>query len=141
MTLNIREEETVKLSEDKIWQFQGRMMAAKNPEDVVSVAKEMGYEMPEEDAAGFLATVKGEEDDGSIPDEMLSSVNGGIEIGDVPQYDVIKDYCKEKGANLAFILCIYFIPSPSCYDIVQIIEQEIGAEEELTQTTDLNLLK
>ena len=53
-----------------------------------------------------------------------------IEIGDVPKYEVIKDYYREKGANLAFILCIYFIPSPSCYDIIKLIEEEIENEKD-----------
>lgn len=43
----------------------------------------------------------------------------------IPQYGVIKQYLMEKGANLAFILGIYYIPSPSVYDIIKIMEYDI----------------
>ena len=45
---------------------------------------------------------------------------------DIPQLETIRNYYREKGPNLAFILCIYYIPSPICYEIIQVIEKEEG---------------
>lgn len=116
----------MKLSNEQIIALQNKMAVAKTPEEIVEIQKELGNSISLEDAAQLLATLKHSEKE--LTDDMLESISGGIEIDNVPQYDVIKDYYKEKGAILAFILCIYYIPSPTCYDIIKIIEEEIENE-------------
>ena len=44
-----------------------------------------------------------------------------------PMWGVIKRYLQQKGANLAFILAIYYIPSPTMYDAIKIMEYEIDS--------------
>ncbi len=51
-----------------------------------------------------------------------------IETENITQYKEIKRYYREKGANFAFTLCIYYIPSPFCYEIIEHIEKEIKNE-------------
>ena len=64
---------------------------------------------------------------GPLSDEELEKVSGGIEVDkEAFQYDVIKRYYFQKGAQLAFILFIYFIPSPTGYDVIKYIEWEIS---------------
>ena len=70
-----------------------------------------------------------EQDMKNIPlsDEELEKISGGIEVDkEAFQYDVIKRYYFQKGAQLAFILFIYFIPSPTGYDVIKYIEWEIS---------------
>ncbi len=40
-------------------------------------------------------------------------------------YSFIKRYLQQKGPNLAFVLGIYFIPSPVVYEMIQLMEHEI----------------
>lgn len=118
----------MKLSNEQISALQDKMAAARTSEEIVEIQKEMGNDISVEDAAQLLAAFRNAEEE--LTDNMLENISGGIEIDNVPQYEVIKDYYKEKGANLAFILCIFFIPSPTCYDIIKIIEEEIENESE-----------
>ena len=113
------------LKKEQIEQLQDKLLMAQNAEEIANAVKAAGCEMPDAEAAGFLAKVKAEgETEGKLADEAMLPVSGGIEVSNVPQYQVIKDYYYEKGPNLAFILCIYYIPPPTCYDIIKLIEHE-----------------
>lgn len=114
----------MKLTGEQAQQLQEKL--AKNPAEAAQMAKEFGVDLSTEDMEQVLGKVSGGVQ--AVSDDALENISGGIEINNVPNYDVIKDYYKEKGANLAFILCIYFIPSPSCYDIIKIIEEEVEDE-------------
>lgn len=104
--------------------MQDQLKAANTPEELIKAAKAMGYDLTDADAAELLATVNAEkENEGKLVDESLKPVNGGEQV-DIPQFETIRNYYKEKGPNLAFVLCIYYIPSPICYEIIQVIEKE-----------------
>lgn len=64
---------------------------------------------------------------GALPDVALEKVSGGDFVIDkeATHYDLVKRYYFQKGAQLAFILFIYYTPSPIGYDVIQIIEDEI----------------
>lgn len=99
-----------------------------NPAEIKKTAHEMGIDLSDELAEKFRE--KAREGKKEVSDEELDSVVGGIELGeDIPNLDVIREYYDEKGPNLAFILCIYYIPSPSCFDIIKLIEEEIKNEK------------
>lgn len=115
----------MKLSNEQAKQLQEKL--AKNPAEAAQMAKEFGVDLSAEDMEQVLDKVSGGVQ--MLSDDALEKASGGIEINNVPNYDVIKDYYKEKGANLAFILCIYFIPSPTCHDIIKLIEEEIEEEK------------
>lgn len=113
-------------SKEQLEQLRGKLAAAKSPEEITAIAKELGYEIPAEDAAEFIASVRNEKNKAELlADDRLDGVNGGFDVDSIPQYQAIKDYYCQKGANLAFIFCIYFIPSPLCYEIVEVIEDEL----------------
>ncbi len=38
---------------------------------------------------------------------------------------LLKRYYMQKGPNLAFILGIYYVPSPIMYEVIQVIEKEV----------------
>lgn len=107
------------LSKEQATQLREKLAANKNPEEVAKVAQEYGIDLSTEDAEQILANVSGGVQ--AISDDVLEKINGGE---DIPQYATIRDYYKQKGPNAAFILCIYFIPSPICYEIIQVIEKE-----------------
>lgn len=112
------------ISEEMIKEFQEKMTNATSSEEVVQITKELGKDISLEEATAFLKDRPvGVE---PLSDDELEQVSGGEDI-DIPQYEIITDYYKEKGPNLAFILCIYYIPSPLCYEIIQVIEEEVAA--------------
>lgn len=111
----------MKFSSEQIKEIQAKMANAKNPEDIVKIAKELGEDISVDDVAKFI-----EEHPNArkpLSEDELEHVIGGEQV-DIPQYEIIRDYYKEKGPNSAFILCIYYIPSPICYEIIQVIEKE-----------------
>lgn len=115
------------LSKSQLEQLSKEMTAASGPAESAKIANAYGIDLSAEGMEDILGKVSAGVRE--LSDDALETINGGIEINNVPNYDEIKQYYREKGANLAFIMCIYFIPSPSCYDIVKIIEQEIEEED------------
>lgn len=109
------------LSEEQIKEIQEKMVNAESPEEIVKIVKDLGEDISVEDIERFIDKHPDKIEPLSIDD--LESVNGGEEI-DIPQFQAIRDYYREKGPNAAFILCIYYIPSPICYEIIQVIEKE-----------------
>lgn len=62
-----------------------------------------------------------------ISDNELEKVCGGFKPEDIPRYGEVKRAYFEKGANFAFTLFIYFVPSPLGYEAIETIEDEIKA--------------
>lgn len=116
----------MKLSNEQIKTLQKELITAKTPEEIAAIREKLEDDVTIEDFDQLLATAHNMRKE--LSEDVLENITGGIQTSDIPQYDVIKDYYKEKGANLAFILCIYYIPSPICYDIIQIIEEEAKLE-------------
>lgn len=114
----------MELKKEQCELLQEKLTAANSPEELVKAVKAMGCDLTDADAAGIWAKVKTpEETEGKLADESLKPVNGGKQE-DIPQYEMIREYYKQKGPNPALILCIYYIPSPICYEIIQVIEKE-----------------
>lgn len=114
----------MKLTDEMIKDFQKKITNATSLEEVVAIAKEMGEDISLEEAAQILEEIPAEIK--PLSENELNSVVGGATIRkeDIPMYDTIVNYYMEKGPNLAFIMCVYYIPSPICYEIIQIIEKE-----------------
>lgn len=114
----------MELKKEQCEQLQEKLTAASSPDELMNAANAMGCDLTDADAAELLATVNArKETEGKLADELLKPVNGGEQL-DIPQYQMIRDYYKQKGPNPALILCIYYIPSPICYEIIQVIEKE-----------------
>lgn len=116
----------MELKKEQCELLQEKLTAASSPEELVKASNAMGCDLTDADAAELLATVNAKkENEGKLTDETLKPVTGGVQP-DIPQYEMIRKYYKEKGPNPALILCIYYIPSPICYEIIQVIEKEEG---------------
>ena len=113
----------MKFSIEQAKELQEKLTELKNPEEAAKAAKELGIDLSAENMEEILAKVSGGVE--ALSDDMLEKINGGEEV-DIPQFEVIRDYYRQKGPNLAFVLCIYYIPSPICYEIIQVIEKEEG---------------
>lgn len=116
----------MKFSNEQAKQLQERLAAEKNPAEAAKIARELGIDLSAEDMEEVLAKVSGGAQE--LSDDMLEKISGGAEP-DIPQYELIRDYYRQKGPNPAFILCIYYIPSPICYEIIQVIEEEEKAKK------------
>ena len=119
-TIHERKNQSMNLTEEQIKNFQKRVLNAKSKEEVVAIVKEMGVDTTVEEIDQFLENAPKNLE--PLKDEELEAVVGGVNAPDIPQYDAIKKYYEQKGPNPAFILCIYYIPSPICYEIIQVIE-------------------
>lgn len=108
------------LTKEQAQQLQEKLAGKKDPEEVAKLAKELGIDLSAENVEEILGNISGVQ---ALSDEDLEKISGGEEI-DIPQYETIREYYREKGPNMAFILCIYYIPSPICYEIIQVIENE-----------------
>lgn len=111
----------MKLSGEQIKEIQEKMVNAKSPEELVEIIKEFDEDITVDDITNFREKYPDKIEPLGLED--LEQINGGEEL-DIPQFKTIRDYYLEKGPNSAFILCIYFIPSPICYEIIQVIEKE-----------------
>lgn len=122
----------MKFSPEQIQEMQSKLASADTHQDIIDIAKEYGEDISVEDIKSFaesFQSMDGDETDELQPmsREDLDSISGGAN-SDIPQYDIIREYYKQKGPNPAFILCIYYIPSPICYEIIQVIEKECPYE-------------
>lgn len=115
----------MKLTNEQAKQLQEKLAEEKNPGNAAKTAKEFGIDISAENMEQLLEKVSGGAQ--ALSDDMLEKISGG-NGGDIPQYELIRDYYRQKGPNPAFILCIYFIPSPICYEIIQVIENEEKAK-------------
>lgn len=112
------------LEKEQYAQLQATLKTAQNPDGIVKAAKMLDYQISDEDAAALFTEIQSsKEPEGKILDEGLKVVNGGITTDQIPQYQEIREYYKTKGPNFAFTLCIYYIPSPFCYDVIEYIEK------------------
>ena len=111
----------MKLTNEQAKQLQEQL--AKNPAEAAQMAKEYGVDLSVEDVEQVLENVSGGVQ--AISDDVLEKISGGENV-DIPQFEIIRDYYRQKGPNPALILCIYYIPSPICYEIIQVIEEEEG---------------
>ena len=117
----------MKISNKQGSQLQEKLAKNNNPEETAKIAQECGIDVSVEEMEQIMNKVSSDEQE--LSDDELETVSGGIEIGDdFPHYQDIKEYYLEKGANLAFIFCIYFVPSPSCYDMIKLFEEELAEE-------------
>lgn len=115
----------MKQSKEQLDRLLKKLPAAKSAEEIMQIAKESGREIPVDDAARFLEKRKtGQE---ALTDETLAAFYGGFGTDSVPHYQDIKDCFIARGANQAFTLCIYYIPSPLCEEIVELCEEELAA--------------
>lgn len=111
------------LSSEQAKLLQEKLAEEKNPEKAAKIAKEYGIDLSTENMEQLLEEISGGVQE--LSDDMLEKISGGEEV-DIPQIETIREYYRQKGPNLAFILCIYYIPSPICYEIIQVIEKEEG---------------
>lgn len=61
-----------------------------------------------------------------LDEKELDMVCGGVKFAYIPQRGFIKRTLMERGPNFAFILGIYYIPSPIMYEVIQAMEDEIA---------------
>lgn len=126
------------LSIEQAQQLQEKLAANKNPEEAAKIAAEYGIDLSAEAVEQILDKVSGGVQ--ALSDDALENISGGENVNprEVPQFQILKDYYKHlmtcdpadypksggNPPNLTFILCIYYIPSPICYEIVQVIEED-----------------
>ena len=106
--------------------MQDKLTGANTPGELIKAAKAMGYDLSEAEAAGVLAKIhetKGTE--GKLADECLTTVNGGSGVTDLPEFEMIKSFYKERGINSAISLCLYYYQSNVCYDMVKLIGEQV----------------
>lgn len=106
--------------------MQDKLTAANTPEELIKAAKEMGYDLTVEEAAETIAKAKAfAEAEGKLEDEHLTAVNGGSGVTDLPEFGTIKSFYKAKGINSAITLCLYYYKSDVCYEMIQLLGEQI----------------
>lgn len=106
--------------------MQDKLTTANTPEELIKAAKAMGYDLSEAEAADVLAKVQEKkETEGKLADEHLTAVSGGSGVTDLPEFEMIKSFYKEKGINSAISLCLYYYKSNVCYDMVKLIGEQV----------------
>lgn len=112
----------MKLTNEQAKHLHDKLAVAKNPEEAAKVAKEFGIEVPAEALGNILENVGSIQ---TLSDNALEKINGG-EWLDIPEdtYEAIRVAYDQGGPQLAFPVCIYFIPSPLCNEIIYGVEEE-----------------
>ena len=106
--------------------MQDKLTGTNTPEELIKAAKAMGFDVSAEEAAETIAKAKASEKaEGKLEDEHLTAVNGGSGVTDLPEFEMIKSFYKEKGINSAISLCLYYYKSNVCYDMVKLIGEQV----------------
>ncbi len=114
----------MKLSNEQIKQLHEKLDAASNSEEAAKAAQELGIDISADDMGKVLENVGGVQ---AMSENALEKISGGTAIDLPPHvYNAIKDAYEDGGPSLAVATCIFYIPSPICYEIVHTMEHEHG---------------
>ncbi len=114
----------MKLTKEQVNQLQEKLAGNKNPEEIAELAKECGIDISAEDMKKVLEDANGMQ---ALSDDETAKVSGGSDIDLPPHiYRAIKEAYEEGGPSLAVATCLFYIPSPICYNIVHTMEHEMG---------------